>query len=80
MPVLFISSLEIECVSTFTFGGSVVILIPACRMVMGNSGCGEELSQSLKIEWGFSTCSCSTSLSNSGIHDRERWQLARNTQ
>lgn len=35
--------------SLLTFGGSVVILMPACKMVMGNSGCGDELSQSLKL-------------------------------
>lgn len=68
------------CVQACTFGGSVVILMPACRIVIGNSGCGEELSQSLKFGWGFSTCSCSTSLSSSGIQERERWQLARKTQ
>lgn len=37
------------CESTSTtFGGSVVSLMPDCRIVMGKSGCGEELSQSLK--------------------------------
>jgi hypothetical protein len=29
-----------------TFGGSVVILMPAWRIEMGKSGCGEELNQS----------------------------------
>ena len=31
-----------------TFGGSVVILMPTCKMEMGNSGCGLLLSHSLK--------------------------------
>lgn len=69
-----------EGLSKSTFGGSVVILMAACRTVMGNSGWGEELSQSLKLGWGCRTCSCSTSLSSSGIQERERWQLARKTQ
>lgn len=76
----FAEQYNLVCVSTCTFGGSVVILMLACRIVMGNSGCGEELSHSLKFECGFCTCSCSTSLSRFGIQDRERWQLARNTQ
>lgn len=71
---------KLEYISLCTFGGSVVILIPACRIATGNSGCGEELSHSLKFECGLCTCSCSTSLSSSGIQDSERWQLARNTQ
>lgn len=64
----------------YTLGGSVVILMPAWSIAMGNSGWGEELSHSLKSGWGSSTCSCSTSLSSWGIHDRDKWQLARNTQ
>ena len=50
-----------------TLGGSVVILMPTCRMEIGNSGCGLLLSHSLKSGWGSSTCSCSTSLSSCGI-------------
>lgn len=63
-----------------TFGGSVVILMLACKMEIGKSGWGLELSQRRKEGWGSSTCSCSTSLSRFGIQDRDRWQLARNTQ
>lgn len=54
--------------------------MPACSMVIGNPGWGEELSHSLKSECGSWTCNCSTSLSSSGIHERDRWQLARKTQ
>lgn len=64
----------------FTFGGSVVILMPVCRMEMGKSGWGLLLSHSRNSGWGSSTCSCSTSLSSWGIQLRDRWQLARNTQ
>lgn len=63
-----------------TLGGSVVILMPTCRMEIGNSGCGLLLSQSLKSGWGSSTCSCSTSLSSCGIQLSDKWQLAKNTQ
>lgn len=63
-----------------TFGGSVVILMPTCRMEIGNSGCGLLLSHSLKSGWGSSTCSCSTSLSSCGIQLSDKWQLAKNTQ
>lgn len=63
-----------------TLGGSVVIFIPACKMDIGNSGWGLLLSQIRKSGWGFSTCSCSTNLSNWGIQLSDRWQFARNTQ
>lgn len=64
----------------FTFGGSVVILMPVCKMEMGKSGWGLLLSHRRNSGWGSSTCSCSTSLSSWGIQLRDRWQLARNTQ
>ena len=63
-----------------TLGGSVVIFIPACRMEMGNSGCGELLNHSRKSGWGSSIWSCSTNLSSCGIQLSDKWQFARNTQ
>lgn len=47
---------------------------------MGNSGCGLLLNQIRKSGCGFSTWSCSTSLSNCGIQLKDRWQFAKNTQ
>lgn len=58
----------------------MVILMLACKIEIGKSGWGLELSQRRKEGCGSSTCSCSTSLSRLGIHDSDRWQLARNTQ
>ena len=63
-----------------TLGGSVVIFIPACRMEMGNSGCGELLNHSRNSGWGSSIWSCSTNLSSCGIQLSDKWQFARNTQ
>lgn len=63
-----------------TLGGSVVILIPTWRMEMGNCGWGVLLNHSLKSGWASCTWSCSTILSNCGIHVSDKWQLARNTQ
>jgi len=65
-----------------TFGGSVVILMPAWRMEMGNSGLGLLLSHSRKSGWGCGSSDwiCSTCLSSCGIQLSDRWQLARNTQ
>ena len=37
-----------------TLGGSVVILIPTCRMEIGKCGFGEELSHNLKSGCGSS--------------------------
>mmetsp|Transcript_29052 Transcript_29052/g.63633 ORF Transcript_29052/g.63633 Transcript_29052/m.63633 type:complete len:267 (+) Transcript_29052:1953-2753(+) len=62
------------------FGGSVVILMPRCKMPIGNLGWGEDESQSLKDGWGERVCSVSMSLSSSPSHDIIRWQLARRTQ
>jgi hypothetical protein len=51
------------------------------RMEIGNLGFVSELSQSRKSSCGSSLMSFySISFSRSGIHDIERWQLARNTQ
>lgn len=71
---------EVGIYSMCTLGGSVVILMPVCRMAMGNSGWGEELNHSRKSGWHSWTCSSSTNLSSSHIQERDRWQLARNTQ
>ena len=49
----------------------MVILMLACKMEMGKSGWGLELSQRRKEGCGSSTCSCSTSLSRFGIQDSE---------
>lgn len=49
-------------------------------MAMGKSGCGSELNHSLKSGCELPLCILSIILSNCGIHDRERWQLARYTQ
>lgn len=54
--------------------------MPVCRMAMGNSGWGEELSHSRKSGWHSWTWNSSTNLSSSHIQERDRWQLARNTQ
>ena len=70
----------IYCTVVLTLGGSVVILMPTCRMEIGNSGCGLLLSHNLKSGCGSSTCSCSTSLSSWGIQLKDKWQLAKNTQ
>lgn len=79
-PLLLEYSCTQHAEKSLTLGGSVVILMPACRMEMGKSGCGELLSHRRKSGCGSSTCSCSTSLSSCGIQLRDKWQLARNTQ
>jgi len=65
-----------------TFGGSVVILMPAWRMEIGNCGLGLLLNHSRKSgcgcgssDWISSTC-----LSSWGIQLSDKWQFARNTQ
>ena len=59
---------------------SVVISIPDCRIAMGKSWFGLELSQRRKSLWMLSICSCSTILSSCGIQLSDRWRLARKTQ
>lgn len=49
-------------------------------MAIGKSGCGFELNHSLNSGSDLPSCITSIILSNSGIHDKERWQLARYTQ
>ena len=63
-----------------TLGGSVVILMPRCRMAMGKWGEGLLDSQRRKSGWGFLASKPSTSLSRAGSQVVMRWQLARNTQ
>ena len=79
-PILSHETSYENCNAVLTLGGSVVILMPTCRMEIGNSGWGLLLSHSLKSGWGSSTCSCSTSLSSCGIQLKDKWQLAKNTQ
>ena len=62
------------------FGGSVVILMPRCRMPMGKSGCGEDESHSRKPWLGLRAGIASIILSSSPSHDIIRWQLASSTQ
>ena len=66
--------------AALTLGGSVVILIPRCRMAMGNAGLGLLLSQSRKFSCGCLLSNASISLSSVGSQLVMRWQLARNTQ
>jgi len=50
-----------------TLGGSVVILMPACKMEIGKSGCGLELSHNRNCGLTLPVCSISTILSSFGI-------------
>ena len=61
------------------FGGSVVILMLLCKMAIGKSGLGLELSHRRKSLCTWSIWSCSTILSSCGIQLRDKWQLAKKT-
>lgn len=62
-------------------GGSLVILIPACRIAVGNCGLGYEVSQSLKSAWVTlgSGESSSQIFSSVDIQLTARWQFYRTT-
>mmetsp|Transcript_24166 Transcript_24166/g.61160 ORF Transcript_24166/g.61160 Transcript_24166/m.61160 type:complete len:213 (-) Transcript_24166:1062-1700(-) len=62
------------------FGGSVVILMPFCRIPIGNLGCGAELSQRRNCGRGLRPGSCSIIFSSSFSQLIIRWQLASSTQ
>ena len=60
-------------------GGSLVILIPFCRMVTGNAGEGMEVSHRRKFSSAESSVMPSQIFSRLGIQLGARWQFCRST-
>lgn len=56
----------------------MVIFMPACKIEIGKSGLGLELSHNLNLLLTFPVCKFSTSLSKRGIQLSDKWQLAKN--